>query len=139
MSNKVYYELDTEYGPLYYYTVQGWGTYAPYEFFTQTQGEFGYGTIAFGDAKFETVHTDLNGDVRANYSHKLDPYDFLMKVGPYFEKPELKEKKMAEVTEILDMKAKGIPNSKPISREPEVTKEQLNNVASKILTLYTKK
>ena len=68
MSNKVYYELDTEYGPLYYYTVQGWGTYAPYEFFTDysvevdTVKEFGVSLaeINAGFKKWEGIHDSIS-------------------------------------------------------------------------------
>jgi len=138
MAEKVYYELDTEFGPIYYYTVATFGKYAPYEFFTQSEGEFGYGTISFGEAKFETTHKYLEGTVRAEYSHKLRPYEFLMKVAPYLKDKETRDAKIEEVTDIFDRKAKGLGNNRPISKELEVSNEQLDNVAVKLLTLYTK-
>ncbi len=138
MSEKVYYELDTEFGPIYYYTVASFEKYAPYEFFTQTEGVFGYGTISFGDAKFETTHRDLEGTIRNEYAHKLRPYEFLMKVAPYLKDKETKQAKMLEVTDVFDRKAKGLGNDRPISKEPDVSNEQLDNVAAKLLTLYTK-
>lgn len=139
---KRYYELYTEYGTLYYYTVKEDKELVSdvYEFFTKSKGEYGYESIFFNKRKveFPICHRDLNGEVRERYMKELEPYDFLMKIAPYLKDKEVREAKATSVFEIFRKKENNIPNKEPVLPDLEVTKEQKNGLAAKLLTLYTK-
>lgn len=140
-----YFELRTEYGPLYVYEKyekdpNKTGTFdneipVTREFFTKEEGIRGYCTLEFLDrtAKFKTVEMLMNGQPCEHYMHELEPYEFLMKVAPYIETEADKEEKTKLVHCILESKAKNIGNTTILSEQTQVSKEEKNEVAKKVL------
>ena len=143
-----FYELHTEYGPLYIYKRYKTDPSEPFnreipetrEFFTQEEARIGYSDLNFLDdtVKFVTEDRDFEGQVRHCYLEGLHPYDFLMRVAPYLETDEDKEQKRQEVYDIFKRKAENLGNNKIITSPKEVSVEQKNKVASKILAKYLK-
>jgi hypothetical protein len=142
LMEKRYYELYTEYGTLYYYAVKEDNKLVSdvYEFFTKEKGKYNYESILFYDGRceFPICHRDLNGEIRGRYIKELDAFDFLLKVAPYLKNNEIRENKVETVREIFRKKEHNIPNNEPVLPDLEITKEQKNGLAAKILTLYTK-
>lgn len=140
-----YFELGTEYGPLYVYEkyekepdkASNVDREMPVtrEFFTNEEGIRGYCTLEFLDrtAKFKTVEMLMNGQPSETYMHELEPYEFLMKVAPYMETETDKKEKAKQVHHILECKAKNIGNTTILSEQPQVSKKAKNEVAKRLL------
>lgn len=140
-----YFELRTEYGPLYVYEkyekepdkADTFDKEMPVtrEFFTNEEGIRGYCTLEFLDrtARFKTVEMLMNGQPSEHYMHELEPYEFLMKVAPYMETESDKEEKAKLVRTILESKARNIGNTTILSAQPEISKNAKNEVAKKLL------
>lgn len=144
-----FFELHTEYGPLYLYEkysrdpdkAGNFDKEMPVtrEFFTNEEGIRGYCTIDFMDrtAVFTTTEMSMEGFPREHYMEELQPYDFLMKVGPYIENDQDKQEKAREVYDIFRYKREKVCNSRIIRREREVSKKTKNEVAKQLLKKYT--
>ena len=143
-----YFELQTEYGPLYIYEKYKTDPTVKFnceipetrEFFTQEEGIRGYGTLDFKDrtAVFKTQDIGMDGMLRHDYKKRLAPYEFLMKVAPFLEDEEDKAAKRDQVNNIFRMKANNIGNTVILTDPPAVSEELKNNVARKILTRFVK-
>lgn len=145
--NIFYFELATEYGPLYIYkkyngdlSYQSREIPETREFFTQEEAIIGYSDLAFlnGTSVFPTETRNMEGIITTSYLKPLSPYDFLMKVGAFLETKELRDKKRKDVYHIFEMKAKHLGNNKIITELPKVSEEQKNKMAKKILKPYLK-
>ena len=136
-----YFELDTEYGPLYVYEkykndpkkAKRFDHEIPVtrEFFTNEEGIRGYGTLDFMNrtAVFKTTERNMNGEVSEQNMTELEPYEFLMKVAPFLET----EEKAKEVYRIFDCKARNVGNTRIIKEQPEVSQKAKNEVAKILL------
>ncbi len=140
MEKLLFYELATEYGPLYIYerySDEFEKIPETREFFTQEIGTRGYGTLSFmGNAVFRARERSMEGLVREEYMQELTPYEFLNKVFAYLENSEQKETKKAQVYNIFKMQAENKDNTRPILKELKPTEEQKNKIATKILKRY---
>lgn len=145
-----YYELHTEYGPLYIYEKykENPDQREPFhqempvtrEFFTNEEGIRGYCTLDFRErtAVFTTTEMGMDGLPREHFMDELEPYDFLMKVAPYIETAEDKQEKAREVYDIFECKAKHQGNTRILRDTPEVSDYTKNRVAKILLKRYTK-
>ena len=145
-----YYELHTEYGPLYLYErfekdpdkKEKFEILSSVmrEFFTGEECVWDYTTIDFleGAARFRFREMSMWGYPLEGFMDELQPYDFLMKVAPYLEDEETKQDKARKVHYIIDCKAKKIANTNVIKKEPEVSEHAKNEVAKTLLKKYVK-
>ena len=144
-----YFELHTEYGPLYVYEkykqdpkkVDEFHQEMPVtrEFFTKEEGIRGYCTLDFINrtAVFTTTEMGMDGMPREHFMEELEPYDFLMKVAPFVETEEEKKEKAREIYRIFDCKANNKGNSRILRKEPEISQKTKNEVAKTLLKRYT--
>lgn len=146
MENILYYELATEYGPLYIYEryeedpKQSREVPKTREFFTQEEARVGYGTLSFlGDSNFKTVERNYEGMIRKEYMTQLSPYEFLDRVGGYIGTEEEIREKRKEIYRIFKLKAHNIGNDQIITEPKRLSQEQKDHVAAKILTKYLAK
>lgn len=145
MEKTLYYELDTEYGPLYIYErYKSDESQMPEmrEFFTQEKAWVcGYGILSFltdepNGKCFKMCEFNMEGKVLDNYMTKLSPYEFLCKVGGYLETSEKFEAKKESVYRIFKMKNNHQENNRVIPKPLEISEDQKNKVAEKILVKY---
>ncbi len=145
--NYRFFELYTSYGTLYIYRKEseeknekGYYDQEYYEFFTGERGIPEYKALAFygGKSKFDTQDIDFQGNIRREYLREVSPYDFLMKVGGYVGDKEVREEKAKEIHDIFDRNARKIKNTEAIFPNKEVSKEQKDYIAKRLLKLYTK-
>ena len=146
MENIIYYELATEYGPLYIYEKykndpkQSIEVPETREFFTQEEALVGYGTLSFlDDSNFKTVDRNSEGIITKKYMTKLTPYEFLDRVGAYIGTDEEIREKRNSIYRIFNMKANNIENDQIITEQKRLSQEQKDCIASKILTKYLAK
>ena len=144
-----YFELHTEYGPLYVYEkykqdpkeVDQFHQEMPItrEFFTKEEGIRGYCTLDFMDRKavFTTTEMGMDGFPREHYMEELEPYDFLMKVAPFIETEEDKKEKAKEIYNIFDRKIQHQGNNRIIRKKKEISQKAKNEVAKTLLKKYT--
>lgn len=145
MENILYYELATEYGPLYIYErhvgdPKEQKVPETREFFTQEEARVGYGTLSFlGNSSFKTVRRNYEGMIKEEYMTELSPYEFLDRVGAYIGTEEEINEKRKEIYRIFEMKAQNIGNDQIITEQKRLSQEQKDNIAAKILTKYLAK
>lgn len=145
MENILYYELATEYGPLYIYERYKGDSKQPEvpetrEFFTQEEARVGYGTLSFlGNSNFKTVRRNYEGMIKEEYMTELSPYEFLDRVGGYVGTEEEINEKRKEIYRIFEMKAHNIGNDQIITEPKRLSQEQKDYIASKVLTKYLAK
>ncbi len=140
-----YYELTTEYGPLYIYEkykmdpnkANKFNQEIPVtrEFFTNEEGIRSYCTLNFMNqtAKFVTTEMLMNGLPLENYMEELQPYEFLMKVSPFIETDEQKLEKAQEVYQIFEWKSKSIQNIRILKNQPKKSQRSRNEYAKSLL------
>ena len=146
-----YYELHTEYGPLYIYekykkdpdTRDIYECEMPItkEFFTEEEGIRGLDTIDFLNrtAKFKTSIMSMHGFYKIeDYKERLAPYEFLMRVAPFLETEEAKKEKIREVYNIFEDKANNIGNTRIIKSPQKKYINTENEYAIRILKKYIK-
>lgn len=143
-----YYELATEYGPLYIYKQYEEDPRIQFsheipvtrEFFTQEEATTSYSELLFLDdtSSFTTEDRSIEGFIRESYLKELTPHEFLEKVAPYLESEELLDQKRKDVYYIFDSKARKEGNNKIIKDSPKVSEEFKDNIARKILKPYLK-
>ncbi len=145
MENILYYELATEYGPLYIYErhdsdPKEQKVPETREFFTQEEARVGYGTLSFlGNSNFKTVRRNYEGMIKEKYMTELSPYEFLDRVGAYIGTEEEINEKRKEIYRIFEMKAQNIGNDQIITEQKRLSQEQKDSIAAKILTKYLAK
>lgn len=140
MERTLYFELKTEYGPLYLYENYKSETDIPVtrEFFTQEKGIRRYGYLSFmGNSDFKTVERNMEGLITEEYIKELSPYQFLNKVGGYLISEDSINKKRKDVYNIFDMKANSKGNTTILNDEPQISGELKDVFANKILSKYT--
>ena len=145
-----FFELHTEYGPLYVYEKykEDPNHTEPFyrempttrEFFTNEEGIRGYCVLEFMDrtASFTTIDMGMNGFPREEFMEELQPYEFLMKVAPFIETPQDKQEKAREIYDIFTNKAKNVGNSRIMRKQPEVSENTKNEIAKELLKKYVK-
>ncbi len=143
MENILYYELATEYGPLYVYERYNDDPKTSKEipetreFFTQEEARVSYSSLVFLEkAEFKVVERNMEGIITKNYMHKLSPYEFLNRVGSSLDSDEKMEEKRKRIYDIFEMKSNNMANDQVIETEQKGNKKQKNIVASKILSKY---
>lgn len=149
MEKILYYELITEYGPLYIYKryqcdpennsrISSRIPLEIKEFFTRQEGTRGYDSLSFLGANFRTLDRTIEGLVRTDYMRELTPAEFLSKVSEFLEPIDKFEEKRKEVYRIFDMKVNNIRDNLVNMDELLETEEQKNEKAVKILSKYLK-
>ena len=140
--NVLYYELLTEYGPLYIYEIY---TKDPRkfrelpvtrEFFTGEIGIRGYYTLTFLDKSlFPTSLLSMDGGRIHDYMIELSPLEFLDRVGYFMDDNRIEGMKEC-VYSIFERKAKNIGNNMIILEQPRITENQKNDIAAKVLAKH---
>lgn len=144
-------ELRTQEEPLYLYEIykldpddkENHEVPVTREFFTQEEGIRNFCSLEFLNrtCKYETQHYTFQGEWVENYVREISPFEFLEKVGPYIKNEELRKRKADEILTSMKFKAEheGYSDYRRVKmNKTELPKEQMDEVAQKVLTKYMK-